>query len=177
MDSLKFHLGYSLLRPVGGPPLKQPNNRFRALGHPTPYAYDLNHKFEGPKGTFSNSQSTCAVHQCSGVAKLRGQHCLSQCCVCGNTAKQTLFHISGPESDGDRGHSCEGAQGPEGGLERVPTGRKEAAQERAVKAKEGAVCVFEKGRKEEKRIKVKGFLGPFVTPRDQKRGPTQSQEA
>jgi hypothetical protein len=36
MDSLKFHPGPILVRPAGGPPLKQPSS----FGHPTPYAYD-----------------------------------------------------------------------------------------------------------------------------------------
>jgi hypothetical protein len=74
---------------------------------------------------------------------------------------------SGPESDGHRSHSCDGALGDpgRGGCGKVPQGaprgprlgpRNEGAQETAVKAKEGPVCVIEKGRKEEKRIKVKG---------------------
>jgi hypothetical protein len=49
MDSLKFHLGppcFTLLRPAGRKPLKQPYSRAPAavyypFGHPTHYAYDL----------------------------------------------------------------------------------------------------------------------------------------
>jgi hypothetical protein len=68
--------------------------------------------------------------------------------------------------------------GPEwslGGPRKGP--RKEAAQERAVKAKVGAVCFLEKGRKKKKKIKVKGSLGALGALRSQKRGPTQSQRA
>jgi hypothetical protein len=41
-NSLKFHPDppcLTLLRPVGGPPLKRPVSVFSLLGHPTPYAY------------------------------------------------------------------------------------------------------------------------------------------
>jgi hypothetical protein len=86
----------------------------------------------------------------------------------------------GPESDGDRGHSCgmgrPGAQGVGGGGPgRVPRGPmgprkgpgKEAAQERAVKAKKGAG--LEKGRKKNhskagsnSRSSVKYFLAAVI---------------
>jgi hypothetical protein len=53
MDSLKFHQGPpcpSLLRLMGGPPLKRPYGRFRgsSSGHPTPYAYDFIPKSTSP---------------------------------------------------------------------------------------------------------------------------------
>jgi hypothetical protein len=59
--------------------------------------------------------------------------------------------MPGPWGPGGPG---KGPQGSPRGPRKCP--RKKGAQERAVKAKEGAVCVIEKGRKEEKRIKVKG---------------------
>jgi hypothetical protein len=68
---------------------------------------------------------------------------------------------AGPESNGNKGHSCDGpgalggpgssGKGPQGALRGPMKGcRKEATQERAVKAKKSAVCVLEK----EENIKI-----------------------
>jgi hypothetical protein len=53
---------------------------------------------------------------------------------------------------------------------------KKATKKKVVKAKEGAVCVLEKGRKEEIIIKVMGSWGHLRASRGQNMGQTQSQE-
>jgi len=59
------------------------------------------------------------------------------------------------ESDSNRGHSCDGALRGPGGPGKGPQegSRKGTAQERALKAKEGAVRVSEKGEKNKKESK------------------------
>jgi hypothetical protein len=73
--------------------------------------------------------------------------------------------MMGPRPRGAGGGTGKGPQGASKSPKKSPG--KEAAQKRAVKAKEGVVCVLKKRRKEEKLIKVNGSwrpLGPYSVP-------------
>jgi hypothetical protein len=86
--------------------------------------------------------------------------------------------VTEPRTQGGLWGPGKGPQGAQRSLKKGP--RKQAALKRAVKAKEGVVCVLEKGIKEEKLIKVKGSWWPLGTPwapRGPKMGPTQPRGA